>query len=751
MKKTVIAAIMLAGFSTLTKAQEGRIGINTADPKTTMDVRGKADTSGVSLSTDITGLQAPRLTRAELTAKGNTLYGADQKGALVYITDITGGDVASQRVNITTAGYYYFDGTLWQTVKGGSDNDWKVTGNSGTTRGTNYIGTNDDNDLMFKTNGKYRMHINNHGGIVIGDSAQVYNSNMLNNFTGVRIQHTNEDVQGNLTANPPKPAFGIANSLQANVKAGTSSTGSIRSFTTRLDLSAETGGSKPGGDVSGASIYAYRAPISGSTDGTGTIVAISGLNINAGNGTGSIGTTSRFYGVNLNPNNQGAGTITDYYGYYMGLPNGNTGTITNKYAVYIANDWSNYFNGKVGIGTTPLTAPTNQLHVKAPTDPVRIEGFAAGSATDNVVTVDATGVLKTLPSSTFASDLRLVNTNNHITQDAGVGSNGTSVGTGTINIGIGPNALSQNTTGDANTAIGRNTLKDNTTGRQNIAVGIDALSANTTGQGNVAIGNVTLRKNTTGISNTAVGQGALTNSTTAYNNTAVGSGSMMNTTTGSNSTAVGKGALQNNTTGDVNTAIGYSAMEANITGAYNTALGDSVLRRLTSGDRNVVVGRGSLQTITTSTENTVLGSNIMTTSTSGDYNTIVGTSAFSAGEGSRNTIIGYRALLHSTSGNDNIVLGANTDVFSSTGSNQMNIGNIIFGNGLTGTLAAPAGNIGIGVTNPAKKLEVNGTIKATDINFTGLQTFNNDAAAGTGGLASGDVYKTASGDLKIKL
>ncbi len=61
------------------------------------------------------------------------------------------------------------------------------------------------------------------------------------------------------------------------------------------------------------------------------------------------------------------------------------------------------------------------------------------------------------------------------------------------------------------------------------------------------------------------------------------------------------------------------------------------------------------------------------------------------------------------------------------------------------------GNVGIGVNIPSVKLEVNGKIKATDVNFSGLPTFANEAAATVGGLATGDMYKTVAGDLKIKL
>ena len=61
------------------------------------------------------------------------------------------------------------------------------------------------------------------------------------------------------------------------------------------------------------------------------------------------------------------------------------------------------------------------------------------------------------------------------------------------------------------------------------------------------------------------------------------------------------------------------------------------------------------------------------------------------------------------------------------------------------------GNVGIGTLSPTEKLQVNGTIKATDINFTGLPVYSNEAAAVSGGLSSGDCYRTATGELRIKL
>ncbi|MEF9479147.1 hypothetical protein ACR1PO_03400 [Chryseobacterium sp. RRHN12] len=109
-KFTQLTAILISGLSF------AQVGINTTSPKTTLDVSATRDTSGViTNNTQTFGLQAPRLTRAELTANTAT-YGSNQTGALIYITDVTGGDTAGQRVNVTAMGYYYFDGTVWQRL-----------------------------------------------------------------------------------------------------------------------------------------------------------------------------------------------------------------------------------------------------------------------------------------------------------------------------------------------------------------------------------------------------------------------------------------------------------------------------------------------------------------------------------------------------------------------------------------------------------------------------------------------------------
>jgi len=121
-----------------------------------------------------------------------------------------------------------------------------------------------------------------------------------------------------------------------------------------------------------------------------------------------------------------------------------------------------------------------------------------------------------------AQDLRMIGNDNHITQDAGVGENGTSVGTGTSNIAIGKAALKSNTIGYNNVVIGNSSLYNNTSGSENIAIGSSTLQNNSTGSYNFGIGQYALNQNSTGSYNFALGQGTLLENSTGDYNTGIG-------------------------------------------------------------------------------------------------------------------------------------------------------------------------------------------------------------------------------------
>ncbi|MBF0577150.1 hypothetical protein [Dysgonomonas sp. GY617] len=88
---------------------DAQVGINTEDPKVTLDV--------VSTRLDAStaeGMIAPRLTLGQLVLK-DAMYMSDQTGSIVYVTNILGSTTAKTQ-KVTMIGYYYFDGVIWQPL-----------------------------------------------------------------------------------------------------------------------------------------------------------------------------------------------------------------------------------------------------------------------------------------------------------------------------------------------------------------------------------------------------------------------------------------------------------------------------------------------------------------------------------------------------------------------------------------------------------------------------------------------------------
>jgi hypothetical protein len=130
--------------------QGSRAGVNTTSPKSTFDVQNNTDSNGKSYTSDPVGLQAPRITLKEIVDKGSSVYGSDQKGALVFITDVFGATASGQTANINEAGYYFFDGSKWQKISSsGSQNNAGNNGmRVGETRATVVVVDNGPNGLF---------------------------------------------------------------------------------------------------------------------------------------------------------------------------------------------------------------------------------------------------------------------------------------------------------------------------------------------------------------------------------------------------------------------------------------------------------------------------------------------------------------------------------------------------------------------------------------------------------------------------
>lgn len=154
MKKFLLTATMLVAFTALSKAQQGRVGINTSTPAATLDV--------VASTTDTSrpdALLVPRMSRAQLLAKdaayadGNATAASAQNGALVFV-NLVDGTATTKTANVTATGFYYYDGTngnnVWKPVGGGGGTDTSIYLNDGTLAG-NRVVTQNNNNLTFTT------------------------------------------------------------------------------------------------------------------------------------------------------------------------------------------------------------------------------------------------------------------------------------------------------------------------------------------------------------------------------------------------------------------------------------------------------------------------------------------------------------------------------------------------------------------------------------------------------------------------
>lgn len=116
------------------KAQS--VGIGTTTPNTS---------AMLDITSTNKGLLIPRIA---LTATNSpSPLSGFVAGMMVYNTASAG-----TPPNNVTPGFYLCNGTLWERPIGGSSGGWSLTGNSGTNSSINFIGTTDNQDIVFKRN-----------------------------------------------------------------------------------------------------------------------------------------------------------------------------------------------------------------------------------------------------------------------------------------------------------------------------------------------------------------------------------------------------------------------------------------------------------------------------------------------------------------------------------------------------------------------------------------------------------------------
>ena len=118
----------------------------------------------LDVKSETKGLLIPRV-ELEATNLASPIV-SPETSLLIYNTAIDGSGATA-----VTPGYYYWSGTEWlRLISGDDSNNWRTTGNTGTNPSTNFLGTIDNESLVFRTNNTERARITSNGLIGINTS-----------------------------------------------------------------------------------------------------------------------------------------------------------------------------------------------------------------------------------------------------------------------------------------------------------------------------------------------------------------------------------------------------------------------------------------------------------------------------------------------------------------------------------------------------------------------------------------------------
>jgi hypothetical protein len=219
-----------------------------------------------------------------------------------------------------------------------------LTGNAGTNPNNNFLGTTDNQPLVIRTNNSPRVRITTGGQIEVLNSAR---SVSLGEGAG---------ISQDLTA--------FRNNVFVGFQAGSATETGIRNVAVGSGALSQ--------NIDGSSNTALRSNAM-STLTTGDYNTAIGYGAKVGDGLTNATAIGAFAFAGQSD--------TVVIGSIQGV-NGATAT------------------ANVGIGTT---TPMNRLHVVSTADPLRLEGLLVNSALDNVLVVDASGVVQKRSLSDFLS------------------------------------------------------------------------------------------------------------------------------------------------------------------------------------------------------------------------------------------------------------------------------------------------------------------------------------------------------------
>lgn len=414
-------------------------------------------------------------------------------GCLSFTTTIVGG--------ITT-----FTPIIDYTCLGSNliNGGWNTIGNAGTNPTSNFLGTTDNNDLVFRRN-------NIKAGQLGTQNTSFGVQALLNNISGTNNTAIGANSLLNNIGNS-NTAFGWS-TLQNNV-AGT--------YNTAVGLGA------------------LLANIGGSQNvsvGQSSLVNNTGGSFNVAIGTATQGTNISGNSNITIGNNADVATGTTSNAIALGT---NSIAISGQFSLSNTITSLNFPGLTTGVGYILTDIAGNGL--------LSLRPASGWSTLGNSGTNAFTNFLGT------TDDIDLVFKRNNIKSGL--------LNTSLHATAFGVNALGAANTGDLNTAFGNVALLSNTSGNNNTAIGASVLQFNILGINNTGVGTNAL-KNTTGSYNTAIGQSALINNAGGSGNTAVGYTALNSIGSGTNNTAIGNAAttISSNTANGI--ALGANAIADN--------------------------------------------------------------------------------------------------------------------------------------------------------------------------------------------
>jgi hypothetical protein len=81
------------------------------------------------------------------------------------------------------------DGSVACQAVGGAGGGWSLTGNAGTTSGTNFLGTSDAHDLVVKTNGTEALRVTSGGNVGIATTSPLTKFEVVSQVRGILGVH----------------------------------------------------------------------------------------------------------------------------------------------------------------------------------------------------------------------------------------------------------------------------------------------------------------------------------------------------------------------------------------------------------------------------------------------------------------------------------------------------------------------------------------------------------------------------------